>query len=310
LRLEFERRIRGAGHTSPSARGLILEGVHMMTHRMVKKGLLITAAGFFLLSMAATGCRPDFPKCRDDDDCAAEEGNTTRMKCCMEMCQECCQDPDCPQDRPRCKENACVECIEDKDCPQDKPYCENEKCVYECEIDADCVRRGKDGMICKEHKCQWECETDEDCQDPTKECKDHHCVIKCACQTNEDCPEGKECSNCECVEPSCELQTIHFDFNRYNLRSGDRSILDQNAECLQKRADLTVTIEGNCDERGTTGYNLSLGEKRAKAARKYLENLGIPRSRLKTMSYGEERPVCNESTEECWSENRRCDFSH
>ncbi len=282
-----------------------------MTHRNILKGLLLTASLVFLLSLVLTGCRPDFPKCRDNDDCAAEEGNTTKMKCCMEMCQECCEDPDCPKEMPRCKDNRCVECLENKDCPEDKPYCESEKCVYECEIDADCARRDKAGMICKDHKCQWECETDEDCGDADKECKDHHCVMKCKCQSDEDCPEGKMCDSCECIDkPQCELETIHFDFDRYDLRSSDREVLDRNAQCMQQRKDITVTIEGNCDERGTTGYNISLGDKRAKAARRYLENLGIPRSRLKTISYGEERPVCNEHTEDCYEQNRRCEFKY
>ncbi|MBN2496079.1 MAG: peptidoglycan-associated lipoprotein Pal [Deltaproteobacteria bacterium] len=267
---------------------------------------------FVLVTILAVGCRPDFPKCRDADDCAAEEGNTTLMACCNGQCQECCADGDCKdKERPRCKENRCVQCIEDKDCPEDKPFCEEEKCVYECEIDADCVRRNKAGMICKEHKCQWECEKDEDCNDPNKECKDHHCVIKCKCQTDEDCPEGKMCRDCECIDkPQCELETIHFDFDRYDLRSGDREILDRNVECMKQRTDITVTIEGNCDERGTTEYNIGLGDKRAKAARRYMENLGIDRSRLKTISYGEERPVCNESTEDCWGQNRRSEFKY
>ncbi len=282
-----------------------------MTHRKVTKSLAWAAVCIFLFSLVAIGCRPDFPKCRDDDDCAAEKGNTSELKCCMENCHECCKDPDCPEERPRCKDNKCVECIEDKDCPEDKPFCENEKCVHECEIDADCVRRGKEGMICRDYKCQWECVTDEDCKDPDKECKDHKCVVKCRCQTDEDCPGDKRCENCECIDrPACELETINFDFDRYDLRTGDREILDRNAKCLEERTDISVTIEGHCDERGTTGYNVSLGDKRAKATRRYFENLGIPRSRLKTISYGEEQPVCNESNEDCWARNRRCEFKY
>jgi len=281
----------------------------MKTLRNVSKALAWTAATLFVLSIVAIGCRPPFPQCRDDDDCADEEGNTTLMKCCNEQCQECCEDGDCPEERPKCKDNRCVECIEDGDCPEEKPYCENEKCVYECEIDADCERRGKTGMICKDHKCQWECETDEDCSEGF-ECKDHHCVPKCACQTDADCPEGQMCQDCECIDkPACEMQTIHFDFDRYNLRSMDREILDQNAECLKERTDMMVTIEGHCDDRGTEEYNIALGDKRARAAKRYLMNLGIGRGRLKTISYGEGRPVCNSATEDCWSDNRRAEFT-
>lgn len=272
------------------------------------KVLAWLAGGLMAISLVGSGCRPDFPKCRDDDDCAAEEGNTTLLKCCNELCVECCQDADCAKERPKCKENRCVECITNEDCPQDKPFCENEKCQYECEIDSDCETRGKAGMICKEHKCQWECEADSDCAEGM-ECKDHHCVPKCKCQSDADCPEGKMCQECECVDkPQCELQSIHFDFDRYNLRPEDRQILDANAECLRQRSDMNVTIEGHCDERGTEEYNIALGDKRARAAKKYLLNLGIGKSRINTISYGEGRPVCTESSEDCWGQNRRDEF--
>jgi len=281
----------------------------MKAHRNILRGMTWTAVTVFVVACMATGCRPDFPKCRDADDCAAEEDNTTLLACCNGQCQECCQDGDCPEERPKCKDMRCVECIEDGDCPEDKPFCENEKCVYECEIDADCDRRGKAGMICKDHKCQWECETDADCNNPDLECKDHRCVPRCKCQSDADCPEGMMCQDCECVpKPACELQTIHFDFDRHNLRPEDREILDRNAECLRERSGMNITIEGHCDERGTEEYNIALGEKRARSALRYLKNLGISGSRLKTISYGEGRPVCNQSTEDCWADNRRAEF--
>jgi len=117
------------------------------------------------------------------------------------------------------------------------------------------------------------------------------------------------CQDCACIDkPTCELQTIHFDFNRYNLRSEDRSTLDSNAECLKERSEMMVTIEGHCDDRGTEEYNIALGDKRARAAKKYLINLGISKGRLKTISYGEGRGVCSEFTEECWEQNRRSEF--
>ena len=283
----------------------------MITHRWEPRVLVWSAACMFLFSLLLVGCPAPFPKCRNDGDCAAEPGNSSQMKCCMENCQECCQDSDCPEDKPHCKSNKCVECTEDPDCPEDKPICEDEKCVHECEIDADCARRGKEGMICKDNKCKWECETDDDCNDPDKECKEHRCVVKCKCQTDEDCPGDKRCENCECSDkPACELETINFDFDKFDLRAGDREILDRNAKCLEERTDIDVTIAGHCDERGTTGYNVSLSDKRAKATRKYLENLGIRRARIKTIPFGEEQPVCNESNEDCWARNRRCEFKY
>jgi peptidoglycan-associated lipoprotein len=279
-----------------------------MKSRRVSTSLFWIVAVCFIISIIAVGCRPPFPECRDDDDCKAEEANTSLFVCVNGQCQECGSDADCPEERPKCKENRCVQCVEDADCPEDKPICENEQCVHECEIDADCETRGKTGMICKEHKCQWECETDEDCEEGN-ECKDHHCVPKCQCQSNEDCPEGHVCEDCACIERACELQTIYFDFNRYNLRQGDQSTLDSNADCLKQRSDLQVTIEGHCDERGTEEYNISLGDKRARAAKRYLKNLGISADRMKTISYGEGQPACSESNEDCWSQNRRSVFS-
>jgi peptidoglycan-associated lipoprotein len=72
---------------------------------------------------------------------------------------------------------------------------------------------------------------------------------------------------------------------------------------------MMVTIEGHCDERGTEEYNIALGDKRARAAKRYLKNLGVGTGRLKTISYGEGRPVCSEASEDCWAQNRRADFT-
>ena len=87
------------------------------------------------------------------------------------------------------------------------------------------------------------------------------------------------------------LQTIYFDYDKYNLKSDAKNALSSNGTSLRENLDVTVVIEGHCDERGTTEYNLALGEKRAKAARDYLVDLGIKPERIRTISYGEERPV-------------------
>jgi peptidoglycan-associated lipoprotein len=101
------------------------------------------------------------------------------------------------------------------------------------------------------------------------------------------------------------LQDVHFDYDRYDLRSEDRSVLQQNSEWLKEHANAKVEIEGHCDDRGTVEYNLALGAKRAKAVKDYLVSLGIPADRLSTISYGEELPLCREENEACWSRNRR-----
>lgn len=104
------------------------------------------------------------------------------------------------------------------------------------------------------------------------------------------------------------LGDIYFDFDQYNIRSDAQAVLEGNAKWLRNEAGKSFVIEGHCDERGTLAYNLVLGEKRAKSAKRYLEDLGIPGSRIHTTSYGEVRPFCKEHNEGCWSKNRRAHF--
>jgi peptidoglycan-associated lipoprotein len=105
-----------------------------------------------------------------------------------------------------------------------------------------------------------------------------------------------------------DLSRIYFDFDRAELSSEAREILGKVAAQLKASPKKTLTIEGNCDDRGTNEYNLALGQRRADAAARYLQTLGIDRKRIKTISYGEERPVCSEATEACWHKNRTATF--
>lgn len=104
------------------------------------------------------------------------------------------------------------------------------------------------------------------------------------------------------------LKDIHFDFDKYDIRSGDTEILKENAELLMKFTNVKIQIEGHCDERGTAEYNLALGERRANSVKKYLISLGIPPDRISTISYGEERPLDPGHNEEAWAKNRRAHF--
>lgn len=99
--------------------------------------------------------------------------------------------------------------------------------------------------------------------------------------------------------------TVHFDYDRYNLRDEEKTILQRQATWLNRYPTVRVTIEGNCDERGTREYNLALGARRANSVKEYLASLGVSAGRLDTISYGKERPVCSESNEACWAQNRR-----
>lgn len=104
------------------------------------------------------------------------------------------------------------------------------------------------------------------------------------------------------------LGDVFFDFDQFVIRGDALPVMEANAAWITKNADKTIVIEGHCDERGTLAYNLVLGEKRARAAKRYLEDLGIPPRGLKTTSYGEVRPLCKEQNEHCYQLNRRAHF--
>jgi len=99
--------------------------------------------------------------------------------------------------------------------------------------------------------------------------------------------------------------TVHFAFNDYNVEDTDKAVLGRQAAWLTKYPSVRVTIEGHCDERGTREYNLALGARRANAVKEYLVSQGVSTGRLETISYGKERPICTDSNEACWAQNRR-----
>jgi peptidoglycan-associated lipoprotein len=105
-----------------------------------------------------------------------------------------------------------------------------------------------------------------------------------------------------------EEEDIHFDFDKYVLTPQAMLILDDKAAWLREHSDVRVLIEGHCDNRGSNEYNLALGDRRANSAKDYLLRSGVPASRLTTISYGEERPLCTQNTEPCWAKNRRDHF--
>jgi peptidoglycan-associated lipoprotein len=108
------------------------------------------------------------------------------------------------------------------------------------------------------------------------------------------------------------LQDAYFDYDSNQIRSDARDVLAKDADALKKIfADFpqaAVIVEGHCDERGSAEYNLGLADQRASATKEYLVSLGVPAAKLKTVSYGKERPQCTEATEECYQKNRRAHF--
>src|SRR5579875_672372 len=110
-----------------------------------------------------------------------------------------------------------------------------------------------------------------------------------------------------------QVQDIHFDYDKSDIPAEDQPILQSDANALKTifsmDPNFIVTVEGHCDERGSAEYNLALGDRRAQAAKDALVALGVPGDKLKTISYGKERPLCTDATEECYARNRRAHFS-
>jgi peptidoglycan-associated lipoprotein len=104
------------------------------------------------------------------------------------------------------------------------------------------------------------------------------------------------------------VKDAFFDYDSYTIRADAQQALQSTAAFLKEHADLRITIEGHCDERGSTEYNLALGDNRARAAKDALVQLGVAADRLNGISFGKEKPFCTESNEQCWQQNRRAHF--
>ena len=196
----------------------------------------------------------------------------------------------------------------------------------ECKTSEDCAAQEGYGKTCVEGRCQ-ECGQDTDCKAGFV-CRSLKCVPRPECERNDDCPSGKACEAGKCMtvapppappvtpptgEPSAcpagggKLLPIYFAFDRAVLTPESQADLSKNATCIKEKGFTTVTVEGNCDDRGTVEYNLQLGQRRAESAKKFLVNLGIPARSIQAVSYGKERPICSDATESCWQKNRRDD---
>jgi peptidoglycan-associated lipoprotein len=131
--------------------------------------------------------------------------------------------------------------------------------------------------------------------------------------TDTDCPSGQNCRDGNCIDKPVEtnacanLEPVYFDFDESTLRADARNTLSKHADCVNTEKK-RLLLEGHCDERGTEEYNLALGERRAKTTRDYIEQLGVKRRMLKTISYGESKPAKFGSSESVYQLNRRCEF--
>ncbi len=110
-----------------------------------------------------------------------------------------------------------------------------------------------------------------------------------------------------------DVQDVYFDYDKSDVREDSRAALTKNADALKQlftdNPSFTVMVEGHCDERGSAEYNLGLGDRRATSTKEFLVQMGVPADRLKTISYGKERPQCTDSSESCWQRNRRAHFA-
>ena len=104
------------------------------------------------------------------------------------------------------------------------------------------------------------------------------------------------------------IKDVYFDYDKSDIRADQQGSVQADVQFLSQHANINLTIEGHCDERGSTEYNLALGDKRASSVKNALTGAGVAASRIKTISYGKEKPFCNESNEACWQQNRRGHF--
>ncbi len=273
------------------------------------------------IALLMSGCpEPSWPKCENDKHCRADKPDNKTGKsyfCINGMCRECRTVQDCPNpERQKCENNTCVDkTCADITCPENKRCNETTlQCEWICENDGDTPCDGDSCKVCKNHQCvpiPPKCTKNADCPGQTICQNPGECTARCVpgCAADKPCPEGQECVAGRCQEKSCTPQKIYFDYNKWFIRSDARDTLRENMSCFQKMSGKKILIEGHCDERGTREYNLQLGRRRARATKDFLVKLGIPSSRICTVSKGEEEPeVPNATTEEEHQKNRRAVF--
>jgi peptidoglycan-associated lipoprotein len=243
---------------------------------MGAKRILMLLAMVTALSITLSGCqkKANIHQCKNDSDCHVDaSGKEINGVCYMGKCEECAQSSDC-SDLKQCVNNRCVaSCHADADCGE-SGHCENSYCVANCTSDSGCP----DGHVCAQGQC--------------------------IAQIGDADPNGWAKGDCQ------GLGRIYFDFDRYEVKKTHYDDAKHLAKCLEENPGYTVTIEGHTDERGTTSYNMVLGQRRADAVSNFLKtNWGIASHRIRTLSHGAQKPaVLGESTEYAWQQNRRAEF--
>jgi peptidoglycan-associated lipoprotein len=214
------------------------------------------------------------------------------LAACGPKYPKCNKDEQCADHGEVCVDGTCQKCRDDKQCSATE-QCKGGRCEPkpECSIDGDC----KDNKVCKSGKCLAECQEDNDCGSG-KTCAQGRCKDKLAQVDN--------ASRDMCAS----LQTVYFEFNKFDLSGDAKQALSDAATCLKDKGG-KIRIEGHCDERGTEEFNLVLGENRARAVQKYLTNLGVAASKLSILSKGKLEPADPGHDEAAWAKNRRAVFN-
>ncbi|MET0402930.1 MAG: OmpA family protein [Cystobacter sp.] len=242
-------------------------------------------AGLALAVAVLAGCPPTYPNCKSDETCQ-EKGEV----CVNGSCQECSTDANCKEGF-TCQSNKCV--------PK----------APECSRDDQCTG----GQICEGGKCAApQCTSKAQCPG-AQECERGRCALPPgSCNSSTDCGDGQECQQNKCVaaasKSECNWEPLRFGFNEATLPSDAQSRLSELAQCIKDAGSGRIELAGHADERGTEEYNLQLSQKRAASVRKYLVDLGVPANRLKTVGYGENKPVEQGASEDAWAANRRVEF--
>lgn len=254
-----------------------------------------SAVAILALATLLLGCpgKVSYPECKVDEDCKEHT-----QVCISGSCRQCRDDAQCPAGQ-LCKDNACGPhgCGTSKDCPPGQK-CAQDKCVPEC----------------------TEANAGQDCGAGRK-CFSGRCAAEEECLADADCGKGRACVQQRCVAQGdalasggerphdCEVKAVSFGFDESTLSPEARQAIAEDWQCLQKSPLRRVVITGHTDERGTTEYNLALGARRAESVKKYLTGLGAEAKKLKTLSYGKERPRDNGHDDAAWARNRRVELT-
>jgi len=236
------------------------------------------------------GCKPKYPNCSADSDCP---GNAEGKEWCVNgQCQQCRPAPakDCGAGR-QCRSGRCEAipgyCVKNSDCPSG--MCEKNRCVA-CSQDAQCPG----GTRCSAGRCE---------PDSRK-----------ACKSSDDCAETEDCVAGHCqpanrsryaAEGGCQLETVYFGYNEFELSAAATSVVDKDAECMKKNSR-GVNLVGHTDPRGTPEYNLALSDKRAQAVKRRMAALGIAEEKLIPLPRGE--LDASGSDEASWERDRRVEL--